>query len=91
MTLSLFQKEKKEGRGAYWAKVGIMGVILPTFNLIELIVTFIKVEQNRETLGCGTTAFISYFVANTLLLVTIGKEPEPEDHELREDNSKADN
>lgn len=65
-------------------------MVLPTVNLIGLIVTFIKVGQNRKTFGCGIAAFICYFVANTLLLLEVGIYiPEPDEHELLENNPPA--
>lgn len=91
MSSSVFEKGEEEGKGKYGAKVGIMGIVLPTFNLIGLIVTFIKVGQNRKTFGCGIAAFICYFVANTLLLLEIGTIPEPDEHELLENNPPAEN
>ncbi|CDH18121.1 uncharacterized protein ZBAI_09909 [Zygosaccharomyces bailii ISA1307] len=90
LTLSIFQRGEKEGTGTYWAKVGVMGIILPAFNFIGLIVTFIEVGQDRKTFGCGTAASISYFVGNALLLLSKGETNESEEHELRENNPPAD-
>lgn len=91
LTVSIFQKEKKEVRGGYWAKVGIMGIILPTVNLIGLIVSFIEVGRNRKTFECETALFTSYFAANTFLPSKIAKKPESEVHGLRENNPPAEN
>ncbi|CDH18067.1 uncharacterized protein ZBAI_09855 [Zygosaccharomyces bailii ISA1307] len=76
--------------GAHWAKAGLIGIVLPIFNFIGLIVMFKKVGQDRKTFWSGVLAFILYLLGNTLLLLQKGKS-ESEEHELRDKNPPADN
>ncbi|AQZ11970.1 hypothetical protein BZL39_D00220 [Zygosaccharomyces parabailii] len=90
LTSSIFQQGEGESRGTHYAKVGVMGIVLPVFNFIGLIFLFIKVEQNRKTFTLGINASISYFLGNTLLFMSKRKRTESEEHELRENHLPAD-
>ncbi|CDH16371.1 uncharacterized protein ZBAI_08159 [Zygosaccharomyces bailii ISA1307] len=91
LSSSILEKEGKEGTGTYLAKVGVMGIILPVFNLIALIFLFMKIRQDAKTFWSGIAAFIFYFLGNTLLFFSKGENTESEEHELRENNLPADN
>ena len=91
LSSSVFERAEKESRGAHWAKAGLMGIVLPVFNLIGLIVMFKKVGQDRKTFWSGIIAFIFYLLGNTHLLLKKEKTSESEEHELREDHLPADN
>ncbi|AQZ11079.1 hypothetical protein BZL39_B10090 [Zygosaccharomyces parabailii] len=90
LTLSIFEQGEGESRGTHYAKVGVMGVILPAFNFIGLIYLIITVEQDRKTLTLGIIASISYFLGNALLFFSKRKTIESEEHELQENNLPVD-
>ena len=90
LTSSIFKRGQGESKGTLWAKAGLMGIVLPVFNFIGLIVMSKKVGQNRKTFWSGVLAFILYLLGNTLLLLKKGKS-ESEEHELRDNNPPANN
>ncbi|SJM88925.1 uncharacterized protein ZBIST_5125 [Zygosaccharomyces bailii] len=91
LTSSILEKGQGESKGAHWAKVGLMGIVLPVFNFTGLIVMFVKAGQDGKTFSWGILVFINYLLGNTLLFLGKGESTESEEHELRENNSTADN
>ncbi|AQZ14633.1 hypothetical protein BZL39_G06510 [Zygosaccharomyces parabailii] len=90
LSSSIFENGEKEGTGIRCAKVGVMGIILPAFNFIGLIVLFKKVGQDHKTFWSGITAFISYLLGNAFLLLKKGKKSEFEEHKLGENKPPVD-
>lgn len=91
VTSSVFERGQGESTGTYCAKAGLMGIVLPVFNFVGLIVVFIKVGQDGKTFWSGIAVFIAYLLGNVLLFMSKGENTESEEHELGEDNPPADN
>ena len=91
LTSSIFERGQGESTGAHWAKAGLMGIVLPVFNFIGLIVMFTMVGQDGKTFALGIVVFITYFLGNALLFFNKGESTESEEHELRDNNPPADN
>ncbi|SJM88932.1 uncharacterized protein ZBIST_5132 [Zygosaccharomyces bailii] len=86
LTSSIFERGQGESMGTHWAKAGLMGIVLPVFNFIGLIVLFTKGGQDDKTFRLGIAAFSFYFLGNTILFFGRGKHTESEEHEIRENN-----
>lgn len=91
LTSNIFKRGQGESTGTHWAKAGLMGIVLPVFNFIGLIVMSTMVGQDWKTFALGILVFITYLLGNTLLLLKKGKKSESEEHELRDNNPPADN
>ena len=91
LTSSIFERRQGESTGTHWAKAGLMGIVLPVFNFIGLIVMFTMVGQDGKTFALGIFVFIAYFLGNALLFFNKGESTESEEHELRDNNPPADN
>ncbi|CDH10009.1 uncharacterized protein ZBAI_01794 [Zygosaccharomyces bailii ISA1307] len=90
LTSSIFERGQAESMGSYWAKAGLLVVVLPIFNSIGLIVMFVN-GQDRKNFWSGIFAFSAYLLGNTLLFLSKGENTRSEEYELRENSPLADN